>query len=307
MDHRHGHRGRTASVTPHGEAAVATVSEQGMNGRVRSGDVEIFYRKFGTAGRMPVLIVHGLSYFSYDWIGPAKAIGHDREVAAIDMRGFGQSDWSASRDYKLETLSGDIVSVLDALGWKTAVLMGHSFGGRVCLATAGWKPERVGGLICVDFAPDLAPQGRRHVAERIGRQPDIFASVDEAMAYHGDTDVPAESALRERWTAFLKKTEAGYALRRDLHYRDNFKRALDSGQSSPVPAFLWPMLATLTIPALLIRAADSDMFDSATLDKALSLNPRLQGVTLPGSHDLAGDNPEGLAQVVDKFLAGAGL
>jgi esterase len=294
-------------MTANVKAAVAPMSEQGMTGRVRSGDVDIFYRKFGTAGRMPVLIVHGLSFFSYDWIGPAKAIGHDREVAAIDMRGFGQSDWSPTRDYKLETLSGDIVSVLDALGWERAVLMGHSFGGRVCLATAGWKPERVGGLICVDFAPDLAPRGRRHVAERIGRQPDIFASVDDAMAYHGDTDVPADSPLRNRWTAFLKKAEGGYALRRDLHYRNNFKRALETGQSSPVPAFLWPMLSTLTIPALLIRAAESDMFDAATLDKALALNPRLQGVTLAGSHDLAGDNPEGLAAAVDEFLAGAGL
>ena len=54
---------------------------------------------------MPVLIVHGLSYFSYDWIDPAARIAADREVVAIDMRGFGKSDWSPSRDYKLETLS----------------------------------------------------------------------------------------------------------------------------------------------------------------------------------------------------------
>jgi esterase len=276
-------------------------------GRVRCGDVEIFYRKFGTPGRIPVLIVHGLSFFSYDWIDAATGIARGREVVAIDMRGFGQSDWSASRNYKLETLSDDVITVLDALGWDRAVLMGHSFGGRVCLATAGWKPQRVAGLICVDFAPDLAPQGRRHVAERIGRQPDVFATVDEAMNYHGDADVPADSPLRRRWEEFLMKTERGYVLRRDLHYRDNFKRALETGQSSPVPAFLWPMLAELTIPALLIRAADSDMFEAATLDKALSLNPGLKGVTLAGGHDLARDNPAGLIEAVGEFLAGTGL
>ena len=160
-------------------------------GRVRSGDVEIFYRKFGTPGRMPVLIVHGLSFFSYDWIDAATGIARGREVDAIDMRGFGQSDWSASRNYRLETLSDDVITVLDALGWDRAVLMGHSFGGRVCLATAGWKPQRVAGLVCVDFAPDIAAPGRRHVAERIGRQPDVFTSVDEAVNYHGDADVPA--------------------------------------------------------------------------------------------------------------------
>ena len=280
---------------------------QGVTGRVASGDVEIFYRKFGQRGRAPVLIVHGLSFFSYDWIEPATRIACDREVVAIDMRGFGESGWSPTRDYKLETLSNDVIAVLDALGWRKAVLMGHSFGGRVCLATAGWKPDRVAGLVLVDFAPDLAPAGRRHVAERIGRQPDVFASVDEAMAYHGHSDVPANSPLRARWQAFLQQTDRGYRLRRDLHYRDNFKRALQSGQSSPVPAFLWPMLAELNMPALMIRASASDMFEAATLAKARALNPRLVAIELPGSHDLAGDNPQGLADAVSRFLGEAGL
>ncbi|MDP2410032.1 MAG: alpha/beta hydrolase [Pseudolabrys sp.] len=274
---------------------------QAVTGRVVSGDVDIFYRKFGKPGRTPVLIVHGLSFFSYDWIGVAARLAADREVAAIDMRGFGQSGWSPGRDYKLETLSKDVIAVLDALGWDKAVLMGHSFGGRVCLATAGWNRERASALVCVDFAPDLAPQGRRHVAERIGRQPDVFASVDDAMAYHGET--AGDAPRRQRWQEFLRKENRGFVLRRDLHYRDNFKRALEAGQSAPVPAFLWPMLADMTIPALLIRATESDMFDAATLQKALALNPRLKGIELPGSHDLAGDNPEGLADAVTRFLA----
>jgi esterase len=279
---------------------------QGVTGRVRSGDAEIFYRKFGNPGRTPVLIVHGLSFFSYDWIGAGTQIANNREVVAIDMRGFGESDWSPSRDYKLETLSGDIIKVLDALGWNKAVLMGHSFGGRVCLATAGWKPERAAAAIFVDFAPDLTLAGRRHVAERIGRQPDFFFSVDEAMAYHGHSNLPADSPLRARWQAFLKKTDRGYVLRRDLHYRDNFKRALE-GHSSPVPAFLWPMLADMKIPALMIRATESDMFETSTLEKARTLNPRLVGIELAGSHDLAGDNPIGLANAINRFLSGAGV
>lgn len=285
----------------------AMLVSQGVTGRVPAGDVEIFYRKFGRPGRTPVLIVHGLSFFSYDWIKPATLIGRDREVVAIDMRGFGESGWSPERNYKLETLSNDVIAVLDALGWDKAVLMGHSFGGRVVLATAGWKPERAAGLICVDFAPDLAPAGRRHVAERIGGQPDVFASVDAAIAYHGHDKVPPGSPMRKRWEAFLKKADKGYVLKRDLHFRDNFKRALETGKSAPVPEFLWPMLAEIKIPTLVIRATGSDMFEAATLEKAKSLNPRLTGIELAGSHDLAGDNPEGLTNAVNRFLAGASL
>jgi esterase len=277
-------------------------SQDHETGRVRSGDAEIFYRRFGRPGRTPVLIVHGLSYFSYDWIGPAAGIAVDREVVAIDMRGFGQSTWSPARDYKLETLGADVIALLDHLGWPRAVLMGHSFGGRVCLATAGWHPDRAAALICVDFAPDIAPAGRRHVAERIGRQPDVFASVDEAMAYDGHAEVPAASPVRKRYEAFLRPTTSGYVLRRDLAFRDNFKRALDTGQSAPVPAYLWPMLSALEIPALVIRASASDMFAAETLAKVGAANPRIAAIELTGSHDLAGDNPDGLVAAVQDFL-----
>ncbi len=282
-----------------------TPPNQPATGRVSSGDVEIFYRKVGVPGRTPVLIVHGLSFFSYDWMPVAGRIAQDREVVAIDMRGFGESSWSPQRDYKLDTLSGDVIAVLDALGWDRAVLMGHSFGGRVALATSGWKPERAAGLVCVDFAPDLAPAGRRHVAERIGGQPDVFASVDDAMSYHHEAT--SDAARRARWKAFLTRTDKGYALRRDLHFRDNFRKALETGKSAPVPEFLWPMLTEMRIPTLVVRASQSDMFAPETLDKVRSLNPRARVIEIEGSHDLAGDNPDGLSDTINAFLQDSGL
>jgi pimeloyl-ACP methyl ester carboxylesterase len=274
--------------------------DQPTTGRLPSGDVEIFYRKVGAPGRTPALIVHGLSFFSYDWMPVAERIAQDREVVAIDMRGFGESTWSPERNYKLDAMSADVVAVLDALGWDKAVLTGHSFGGRVALATAGWRPERAAGLVCVDFAPDLAPAGRRQVAERIGRQPDVFASVDEAMAYHHEPT--GDAARRARWEAFLAKRNKGYVLKRDLHFRDSFRKALETGKSAPVPEFLWPMLSGMQIPTLVIRASRSDMFAPETLDKVRSLNPRIRAIEIEGSHDLAGDNPHGLSSAINAFL-----
>src|SRR4029079_17803019 len=49
-----------------------------------SGDVEISYRLFGKPGDTPIVIVHGLSYFSYDWIPMAAVLAADRQVAAMD-------------------------------------------------------------------------------------------------------------------------------------------------------------------------------------------------------------------------------
>src|SRR5436190_19373560 len=100
------------------------------SGRVHSGDVSIHFRRLGNKGETPILIVHGLSYFSYDWLGVAQALAAEREVIAMDMRGFGDSDWSPARDYSVPTMAQDIVNLLDHAGWKRAILMGHSMGGR---------------------------------------------------------------------------------------------------------------------------------------------------------------------------------
>ena len=95
-----------------------------------SGDVEIFYRLFGKPGATPIVIVHGLSYFSYDWIPMAAVLAADRQVAAMDMRGFGDS--GRAQDYSVPAFAGDIIALLNHLGWAQAILVGHSMGGRNC-------------------------------------------------------------------------------------------------------------------------------------------------------------------------------
>nr|MBP8297964.1 hypothetical protein [Burkholderiales bacterium] len=52
-------------------AAHATGHATGYANSGAAGDgpaVRIFYRLFGQPGATPVLIVHGLSFFSFDWI-----------------------------------------------------------------------------------------------------------------------------------------------------------------------------------------------------------------------------------------------
>jgi pimeloyl-ACP methyl ester carboxylesterase len=277
------------------------------SGFVMSGDVRIHTRTIGKPGKTPVIIVHGMSFFSYDWIGVAQRLAGDREVAAMDQRGFGDSDWSPARKYDLRQQAADVVAVLDHHGWEKAILMGHSAGGRICLCTASWYPERARAFVSVDFAPDLAPAGRRKVAEQIGRQPDVFASVDEALQYHRqDTALPSDAPVRNRFEAFLKPVAGGYALKRDLHYRDQFKQVLDTGKSHPPEVDAWALLKALTIPVLVVRASCSDLFAEETMDKVRAANVGAEVVQVEGSHDLARDNPEALSRIVGGFLARVG-
>ena len=274
-----------------------------QTGTVRSGDTEIFYRKLGYPGKTPIVIVHGASFFSYDWIDVAAALASDREIVAMDMRGFGDSAWSASKDYAVPTMAGDIAALIVRLGWKKAILVGHSMGGRSVAWCAAKNPSLISAAVLVDYSPEVAPAGSKRTTERIGRQPDFFESVDAAMRYHG---IDPASALgrekRARFDAFLKPVADGFQLKRDLYFRDQFKRVLETGEKTKLGVDMWQVLSESACPTLVIRGAQSDMFAPETVPEVKAANPNITLVEIRGGHNVAGDNPEGFAAAVRAFL-----
>ena len=274
------------------------------NGTCPSGDVTLFYRRFGAPGPgvtgVPLLIVHGLSYFSYDWTGVAAELASGREVVAMDMRGFGDSTWSPSRDYGVPAMAGDVLTLLDHLGWPRAILVGHSMGGRNAAYCAAGNPARVAGLVLVDYSPENAPAGSKRVTDAIAGQPDVFASVDEAMRYFG---VPKDSPKRARFEAYLRAVPGGVQVKRDLYFRDQFRRVKETGERPQHTVNMWQVLGELACPTLVVRGAQSDMFAPETVARVKAANPRIDVVEVDGGHNVAGDNPQGFLAAVRPFLA----
>ncbi|MSP96814.1 MAG: alpha/beta hydrolase [Betaproteobacteria bacterium] len=274
-----------------------------QTGTLHSGDVEIFYRKFGASGKTPLVIVHGLSFMSWDWIDVAAALATDREVAAMDMRGFGESTWSPGKDYSVPTMGGDLAALIRHLGWSQAILVGHSMGARGVAWCAANHPAPVRAAVLLDYSPENAPAGSKRTTERVGRQPDVFEDVDAAMRYHGE-DPASESGKkrRARFEAFLRPVEGGMQLKRDVYFRDQFKRVLDTGEKPKLGIDMWQVLAEIACPTLVIRGAQSDMFAAETVGRVKAANARLHVVEIRGGHNVAGDNPQGFVASVREFL-----
>jgi pimeloyl-ACP methyl ester carboxylesterase len=274
-------------------------------GRAASGEIELFYRLFGKPGRTPVLILHGLSYFSYDWIEPAAALATDRQVAAMDMRGFGDSGWA--KDYSVPAFAGDILALLDHLRWTKAILIGHSMGGRFCAWCAAEHPQRVAGLILVDWSPDTAPGGSKRVAQTVAATPENFAAVEDAMQYFGaDPHSPQGASRRARFEAYLRPAAGGLAIKRDPHFRNQFRRQLETGERPKLGVDMWAALSKLACPTLVIRGTRTDMFARETVAKVKEANPRLALVEIDAGHNVAGENLEAFLREARAFLDASG-
>jgi pimeloyl-ACP methyl ester carboxylesterase len=274
-----------------------------QTGTLLSGDITLHYRRFGKPGKTPLAMLHGVSFFSYDWIEVAAALAADREVVAMDLRGFGDSSWSAAKDYSVPSNAKDILALADHLGWRKFFLFGHSMSGRHCTWCAAGNPERIAGLVLGDFSPDNAPAGSQRVAQTVANTPEVFPSVDEAMRYFKINPAsPAGRTRRARFEAYLKPVAGGFTVKRDTLFRDQFRRTLESGKRAPLGVDLWDALKRLRVPAKMIRGARSDLFAAETVAKVKAANPGIAIVEIDAGHNLALDNPEAVIRETRAFL-----
>lgn len=111
-----------------------------------------------SAGSGPlVLLVHGFPESWYSWrhqFAPLAAAGYT--VAAPDMRGYGKSDKPAEvTAYNQVEVVNDIIGLIPALGFETAIVIGHDWGAPTAWSTALHHPAKVTavGALSVPFMP----------------------------------------------------------------------------------------------------------------------------------------------------------
>jgi len=104
-----------------------------------------------------VILCHGFPESWYSWRHQLVALAQSGYRAiAPDMRGYGKTDAPADIDqYTLLHLVGDMVGVLDALGERTAVIVGHDWGAPVAWHAALFRPDRFRAVVglSVPFRP----------------------------------------------------------------------------------------------------------------------------------------------------------
>jgi pimeloyl-ACP methyl ester carboxylesterase len=273
-------------------------------GRVNSGDVSLFYRVFGKAGAVPILILHGSNYYdSVDWIEVASALATDREVVTPDRRGWGESTWSPSKDNSLDALIDDMLAVMGVMKWPKAIVMGHSGAGPTIISFAVNFPQMTEKLILVDSQMNREESAR--TGKSVGNPPYVFPSIEAAMEKHKFSNPPRFSWDRKRAEQSLVKVEQGYMLKRDPDGSN--RQPIGEGAALPRRPVreMWEELAMVKVPTIVVRGSRSSRYPPATIERLQKNYPHIPHAVVDSEHDVAGQAPDALIAHVRKFIAGS--
>lgn len=255
--------------------------------KIQTNGVQIHVRDAGK-GNTAIVFLHYYGGSSSTWRYVTEALSSQFRTVATDHRGWGESD-AGNGDYSIGTLAADAQGVLDALGLKRYVLVGHSMGGKVAQLMASRRPQGLIGMVLVapaSPAPSAIPQEQR-----------------QFISHAYDT--------RESVLATCEHVLTGKALaKRDLEQvvEDSLRGAAAAKTAWPMTAMMEDItaaVANINVPTLII-AGQLDKVDPVDSLKSEVL-ARIGGAsmqTLPGVGHLS--PLEAPAEIVKALLEFAG-
>ena len=229
---------------------------------VESGGIKIHYLDH-PGGEPALVLLPGLSATApifEDLI--AAGLSPRFRAVAVDLRGRGESDAppaafdpaSPAANYTMAEHAADVVGLLDALGLRRVVLVGHSFGGMLALYLAAHHPEQFPRIVVLDAAIAVATPATRDLLRpmlaRLGVEVpswDAYLAAVRQLPY-----------LRDRWEPGLERYFRNYVrIGPDGKVRQLVKPEAILAAMEGILVEDWEeIVAAIRQPVLLINAID---------------------------------------------------
>jgi pimeloyl-ACP methyl ester carboxylesterase len=264
------------------------------------GGMRLHYLDWGTAGRPPILFLHGGALTAHTWDLVCLALRRSWQCLALDQRGHGDSEWSPGLNYDTAAHVGDIEALIDHLDLERPVLVGQSMGALNSLAYAARHADDMAGLVLVDMTPDVEIDGAKRVFDFVTAPAEldsVEAFVERAVEFNPSRD---RRLLRRSLQHNLRRLPTGkwtWKYDRRAMTRERFEQV-----RSEVSA-IGDLLGDVTCPTLVVRGERSDVVTEASAVALAEALPRGEWTSIPDAgHTVQGDNPRDLATAIEEFV-----
>ena len=257
--------------------------------------VTLHVHRYGPAGPVQLLAVHGLTGHGRRWETVATRHLPEFTVAAPDLIGHGRSSWAAP--WTLEANTAALGALLDADAEGPVVVAGHSFGGAVALSLAAQRPDLIAGLVLLDPAVGLDGEWMREIADSMFASPDYTdraeARQEKVSGSWGEVDAAELDAELDEHLIDLPSGRCGWRI------------------SVPAMMAYWSELArAVTVPrdgtpVTLVRAGRTRppyVTDELVLSLDAALGPNLEVLEWDCDHMVPQARPAQTAEVIRTHL-----
>ena len=267
------------------------------------GDIKIAADVWGSNNQELVILLHGGGQTRHAWGETGKKLAEaGYHSVALDLRGHGDSEWDADGDYSIRAYKDDLVSVINEIG-QPARLVGASLGGMASLALAGDEinSNLCTALIMVDIGIYPDPVGSDRIVSFMLSGEKGFDSLEDAAKSISD------------YLPHRKQPKDPEGLKKNLRLKDDgryywhwdprFIRRRPGSRDRGYFDLQLKAAEKVTIPALLIRGALSDVVTMEDVDYFLSVISHAKFVEIEkAAHMIAGDRNDIFAEEAIKFL-----
>jgi pimeloyl-ACP methyl ester carboxylesterase len=236
--------------------------------------LRLHYADWGNPDAPPMILLHGGRDHCRNWDWVAADLSRDYHVICPDLRGHGDSAWSASGHYSMANYIYDLAQLIHQQKLAPVRIIAHSLGGNIALRYTGIYPETVARLVAIE---GLGPGPRSHVAAGLktiqdrmrgwieetrslsGRQPRRYPTMEAAYARMQDANkhLTAEQARHLTQYGVNQNEDGTYSWKFDHYVR--LWPPYDMTRESI--ASLWGSIAC---PTLLVYGAESWATNPAT-------------------------------------------
>lgn len=201
-----------------------------------------------------VLLVHGFPDSAYSFVPHLQTLAQAgyRAIAPF-TRGYLPSSIPADGDYRVSTLARDLVALIDELGARQAVIVGHDWGAVAAYAAAALRPDRVRAVVCAAIPHPRRFLLRPSLAQLLRSRYMLRFQWPDAERHLAADDFAAVKSLAQSWSpsadlsAALAPVLGGFSDRAHLSAALGYYRALPRSlggreswaliaQPTPVPA-----------------------------------------------------------------------
>jgi len=256
--------------------------------------VSLHVEEWGPREAPRVVCLHGVTSHGRHFAKLAAALP-EFQVLAPDLLGHGSSPYEPPW-----SIGASVDAIVETVGTEPAMLVGHSFGGRLALELAARAPKLVPRLVLLDPAILIPPHVALGAAEN-ARKDRAYVSFDEGIDRRFEESqlhrAPRELLVEELASHLVLDDDGRYRYR----YCQSAVVAAYGEMASQPPPF-----ERVRVPTLLVLGERSYVpYDHLLEAHRAALGDLLEVRVLPGGHTVLWDALEETADAVTRFLGQA--